>query len=152
MGLRRGAAALCLVFTLFFAVHVFVSSPEPTSATKTATPRMVQIADGIEKEVLQEGSGPTPTKGAKITVHCTGKLADGKKFWSTKDPGQQPFSFNVGVGQVIPGWDHGCMSMKKGEKAVLTVRGDKAYGAQGFPAWGIGPNATLKFEIEVLSF
>jgi FKBP-type peptidyl-prolyl cis-trans isomerase len=45
---------------------------------------------------------------------------------STKDPGQEPFSFNVGIGQVIEGWDKGCMSMKKGETAVLTVRGDKA--------------------------
>lgn len=69
---------------------------------------------------------------------------------STKDPGQKEFSFNVGVSQVIRGWDEGCLTMKKGECATLTVSGDYGYGKRGFPAWGIGPDATLIFEIEVL--
>ncbi|EGD79510.1 FKBP-type peptidyl-prolyl cis-trans isomerase [Salpingoeca rosetta] len=110
------------------------------------------LAGGLIKEVLRAGSGPTPPRGANITVHCTGYLDSGKKFWSTKDPGQQTFSFKVGLGQVIKGWDEGCMTMQKGEVARLTVPGPMAYGPQGFPAWGIGPNATLTFEIEVLDF
>ncbi|KAH8038184.1 hypothetical protein HPB51_024715 [Rhipicephalus microplus] len=55
---------------------------------------------------------------------------------STRDPGQQPFSFRVGVGEVIRGWDEGCLSMQKHELSRLTICGLKAYGAQGFPAWG----------------
>lgn len=73
------------------------------------------------------------------------------KFWSTKDPGQEPFSFNVGLGQVIKGWDEGVMTMKLGEVARITCTPDYAYGAAGFPAWGIMGDSTLIFEIEVLA-
>ncbi|XP_064652005.1 uncharacterized protein LOC135502797 [Lineus longissimus] len=118
----------------------------------------IKVEDGVSKQIIQEaGAGAAQLKiGQTITVHCTGSLAgaDGagdKKFWSTKDPGQKAFTFEVGIGKVIRGWDVGCLTMKVGEKAVLTVRGDKGYGKSGFPAWGITPNATLKFEIEVLS-
>ncbi len=70
---------------------------------------MQNISDGIDKEVLKPGNGTKPEKGSHISVHCTGFLhPSGKKFWSTKDPGQQVFEFDVGVGQVIPGWDIGC--------------------------------------------
>ncbi len=105
---------------------------------------------GVEKKVTQEGEGPTPRVGQTVTVQCTGILASGKKFWSTKDPGGEPFEFVIGRGQVIRAWDEGVMTMKLGEHATLTATGDYAYGARGFPAWGIGPNATLVFEIEVL--
>lgn len=69
---------------------------------------------GFEKEVLREGSGPNPTAGRNVTVHCTGYGKNGDlsvAFWSTKDPGQQPFTFRIGLGQVIKGWDEGVMSM-----------------------------------------
>ena len=109
---------------------------------------------GFEKEILKAGTGPKPVKGQKVTVHCTGYGKDGdlsKKFWSTKDPGQQPFSFNIGLGSVIKGWDEGVMGMQLGEVARLTCTPDYAYGEGGFPAWGIQPNSVLIFEIEVLS-
>ncbi|XBH64514.1 hypothetical protein VPH35_118264 [Triticum aestivum] len=109
---------------------------------------------GFEKEILKAGTGPKPVKGQKVTVHCTGYGKDGdlsKKFWSTKDPGQQPFSFNIGLGSVIKGWDEGVMGMQLGEVARLTCTPDYAYGSGGFPAWGIQPNSVLIFEIEVLS-
>eukprot|EP01034_Spumella_vulgaris_P037401 gene37401-46143_t len=96
---------------------------------------------GFEKEVLQAGSGAAPTKGKEVTVHCTGYGKNGDlnvKFWSTKDPGQVPFSFKIGLGQTL------------GEKARLTCSPDYAYGRDGFPAWGIMPNSVLIFEIEVL--
>ncbi|GAB9465219.1 hypothetical protein Gpo141_00002634 [Globisporangium polare] len=111
---------------------------------------------GVTKEILAEGSGETPTKGANVTVHCTGYGKDSdlsKKFWSTRDPGQEPFAFQVGLGQVIKGWDEGVLGMKLGEKARLTCSPDYAYGARGFGAWGypsLQPNSTLIFEIEVL--
>jgi FKBP-type peptidyl-prolyl cis-trans isomerase len=103
--------------------------------------------------LLREGRGPPPRAGDTITVHCTGSLSgpSPKKFWSTKDPGQKPFTFDVGLGRVIKGWDEGCLTMSEGEVAQLTIAGYKGYGAQGFPAWGITPNAELLFEIEILS-
>ncbi|KAK2190240.1 hypothetical protein NP493_85g02017 [Ridgeia piscesae] len=111
---------------------------------------VTKVSEGVTKEILREGGGPPVQKGENITVQCTGTVAEGnKKFWSTKDPGQKPFSFQVGLGNVIAGWDEGCMTMKKGEIAKLTIAGHKGYGAKGFPAWGIPPNATLIFEIEL---
>ncbi|XP_077490905.1 uncharacterized protein LOC144101638 [Amblyomma americanum] len=111
-----------------------------------------QITPGVLKTVIQPGIGPRPNVGDSITVHCTGLLTNPpRKFWSTRDPGQQPFSFRVGVGEVIRGWDEGCLSMQKHELSRLTICGLKAYGAQGFPAWGIPPNADLQFEIQILA-
>lgn len=69
---------------------------------------------GFEKAILREGSGAKPTRGKNVTVHCTGFGKNGdltQKFWSTKDPGQTPFTFKIGMGQVIKGWDEGVMTM-----------------------------------------
>jgi hypothetical protein len=68
----------------------------------------------FQKKVLREGTGPSPTPGRNVTVHCTGygKNRDlNQKFWSTKDPGQQPFTFCIGRNEVIKGWDEGVMTM-----------------------------------------
>lgn len=108
---------------------------------------------GIEKEILKSGKGPKPVPGQYVTVHCTGYGKNGdlsKKFWSTKDWGQKPFSFVIGQQQVIAGWDEGVLGMALGEVARLKCSPDYAYGAAGFPEWGIQPNSTLLFEIEVL--
>ncbi|XP_078433065.1 FK506-binding protein 12 isoform X1 [Wolffia australiana] len=108
---------------------------------------------GVEKQILRQGAGPRPVKGQNVTVHCTGFGKNGdlsQKFWSTKDPGQAPFSFRIGLGSVIKGWDEGVMNMQVGEVARLQCTPDYAYGAGGFPAWGIMPNSPLIFEIEVL--
>lgn len=110
---------------------------------------------GFVKTLLQAGSGPTPQRGQTVTVHCTGYGKNGNMndvFWSTKDPGQEPFSFKVGLGQVIKGWDESVIAMQLGEKARIECTPDYAYGPGGFPAWGILPNSPLIFEIEVLSF
>lgn len=110
---------------------------------------------GFTKTVLKEGNGVKPQRGQNVTVHCTGygKNRDlAIPFWSTKDPGQQPFTFPVGQGQVIKGWDESVIDMSQGEIAKIHCTPDYAYGAGGFPAWGIQPNSELVFEIEVLSF
>ena len=73
-------------------------------------------------------------------------------YTATKDPGQSVFKFKVGLGQVITGWDEGVLGMSIGETSRLTCTPDYAYGAGGFPAWGIMPDSTLVFEIELLSF
>mmetsp|Transcript_20760 Transcript_20760/g.43415 ORF Transcript_20760/g.43415 Transcript_20760/m.43415 type:complete len:112 (+) Transcript_20760:25-360(+) len=108
---------------------------------------------GFTKEVIVEGNGDGPTAGKKVVVHCTGYGKNNDlslPFWSTKDPGQTTFSFTIGMGQVIKGWDEGVMTMKKGETSRITCTPDYGYGESGFPAWGIMPNATLIFEIELL--
>lgn len=97
---------------------------------------------GVTRTVKRPGFGAIPKAGNTVTVHCTGYLpsANKKKFWSTHDD-NNPFSFTVGVGQVIRGWDEGVMQMQQGELAELMMSGDYAYGSRGFPAWGIPPNA-----------
>ena len=100
---------------------------------------------------LTAGSGKAISKGCTATVHAKGVVKEsGKKFWSTKDPGQKPFTYNAGVGQVIKGWDQGCLGMQIGEVRELLIPGHEGYGANGFPAWGIPPNGTLNFTLECL--
>ena len=139
--------------------------------------------NGTVYNILKEGSGAEVVKGSKVTVHATGVVKEtGKKFWSTKDPGQQPFSYKAGVGEVIKGcaaaaaaaaattaaarrrrrsprrtpplraarWDQGLLGMKLGEERQVIIPGAEGYGAAGFPAWGIPPDGTLDFTLEVL--
>lgn len=88
---------------------------------------------------------------SNVTVHATGFIKEtGEKFWSTKDPGQRPFKYQAGVGQVITGLDQGLMGMRKGERRKLIIPSSEGYGSKGFPAWGIRPNAVLDFTMECL--
>ncbi|EOD07433.1 hypothetical protein EMIHUDRAFT_218347 [Emiliania huxleyi CCMP1516] len=104
--------------------------------------------NGTVFNILKEGSGAEVAKGATVTVHATGVVKEsGKKFWSTKDPGQNPFTYRAGV---IKGWDQGLLGMKLGEERQVIIPGAEGYGAAGFPAWGIPPNGTLDFTLEVL--
>jgi FKBP-type peptidyl-prolyl cis-trans isomerase FkpA len=97
---------------------------------------------------LRAGTGAEAKAGDKVSVHYTGTLTDGTKFDSSRDRGQ-PFSFNLGRGQVIAGWDHGVAGMKVGGQRKLTIPPEEGYGARG--AGGvIPPNATLEFHVELL--
>jgi peptidylprolyl isomerase len=110
---------------------------------------------GFVKTLIRAGNGAKPTRGQNVTVHCTGYGKDrdmNSKFWSTKDTGQEPFTFAVGMGQVIKGWDESVIEMSLGEVAKIHCTPDYAYGAGGFAAWGIMPNSELIFEIEVLKY
>jgi FKBP-type peptidyl-prolyl cis-trans isomerase len=102
----------------------------------------------LEIEILNEGDGQEAKNGDKVSMHYTGWLTDGTKFDSSVDRGQ-PFRFGLGGGQVIRGWDQGIVGMKVGGKRKLTIPGDLAYGAQGYPGL-IPPNATLVFDVELL--
>ncbi|XP_015599993.1 peptidyl-prolyl cis-trans isomerase FKBP4 isoform X2 [Cephus cinctus] len=107
--------------------------------------------NGVLKEIIKGGTGDeTPAAGSKVTVHYTGTLLDGTKFDSSKDR-HEPFQFDLGKGSVIKAWDIGIATMKKGEVAVLTCAPEYAYGQSGSPPT-IPPNATLKFEVEMIDW
>ena len=116
---------------------------------KEKYPNAIRTASGLMYIVLKEGSGGSPTRGAIIEAHYTGRLLNGTKFDSSVDRGQ-PFHFTVGRGNVIKGWDEAFLSMKKGEKRILIVPPHLAYGDRGMGP--IPPKATLIFEVELLDF
>ncbi|AHE99430.1 FKBP-type peptidyl-prolyl cis-trans isomerase [Thioalkalivibrio paradoxus] len=105
-------------------------------------------ADELKIRVLKTGNGPEAAPNAEVTVHYTGWLDDGTQFDSSRDRGQ-PFTLPLGAGRVIPGWERGLQGMRVGEVRELIIPPGLAYGAHG--AGGvIPPNATLRFEIELL--
>lgn len=109
---------------------------------------MTTTPSGLMYEDITVGDGATPTTGQQCSVHYTGTLLDGTKFDSSRDRGA-PFSFAIGRGQVIKGWDEGVSTMKVGGRRKLTIPPELGYGARG--AGGvIPPNATLVFDVELL--
>jgi FKBP-type peptidyl-prolyl cis-trans isomerase len=99
-------------------------------------------------EDIEAGDGAQATPGDTVRVHYTGTLANGDKFDSSRDRGT-PFSFRLGAGQVIKGWDVGVAGMRVGGKRKLTIPAEEGYGERG--AGGvIPPNATLLFDVELL--
>jgi len=110
-------------------------------------PEVKTTASGLQYEVLQEGTGKTPTSADRVTVNYAGTLIDGTGFDSSYERGK-PASFRV-TG-VIKGWTEALQLMKEGSKYKLYIPGDLAYGERGSPP-KIGPNSTLIFEVELIS-
>jgi len=113
-------------------------APQPTIMNK----------EGVQVEILKDGTGAIAKKGDMVSVHYTGTLENGTKFDSSVDRGT-PFEFSLGAGQVIPGWDIGVEGMKVGEVRRLTIPSELAYGSSG-AGNAIPPNATLIFEVQLL--
>ena len=113
---------------------------------------MTTTATGLQYEDTKEGTGATAAKGQSVTVHYTGWLytngTQGTKFDSSKDR-NDPFVFSLGAGQVIKGWDEGVEGMKVGGARTLIIPAALGYGARG-AGGAIPPNATLKFDVELL--
>jgi FKBP-type peptidyl-prolyl cis-trans isomerase len=107
------------------------------------------MADTLQKEDLKQGTGAEAVAGKRVTVHYVGTLVDGSKFDSSRDRGKG-FSFGLGAGEVIRGWDEGVAGMKVGGLRKLTIPPQLGYGDRGYPPV-IPPRSTLIFEVELLS-
>ena len=132
-------------------VHVIAGALALMSTAATAAP--VATPSGLKYTDEVVGTGPAPQSGQSVTVHYTGWLdqggKQGTKFDSSRDRGQ-PFSFKIGAGQVIKGWDEGVATMKAGGRRTLVIPPELGYGARG--AGGvIPPNATLIFDVELIA-
>lgn len=139
------ALLLACVMLLGTPIAWAAESPDVTAETPMES---VTTASGLTYTDLVVGEGASPTTGQMVTVHYTGSLMDGTVFDSSHRR-NQPFSFQIGVGQVIKGWDEGVATMQIGGKRQLVIPPDLGYGSRG--AGGvIPPNATLNFEVELL--
>jgi peptidylprolyl isomerase len=135
--------------TLIFEVELISISPgAPLAPTEVEEAQYVTMESGLKYADLEVGEGPAPEDGQTVSVHYTGWLEDGTKFDSSLDRGQ-PFSFVLGAGRVIRGWDEGVATMKVGGRRQLVIPPDLAYGEAG-AGDVIPPNATLIFEVELL--
>ncbi|KAF9428058.1 FK506 binding protein proline rotamase rapamycin-binding protein [Entomortierella beljakovae] len=104
---------------------------------------------GVTVEQITPGDGKTyPKQGQKVKIHYVGTLTNGTKFDSSRDR-NDPFITDIGVGAVIKGWDEGVPQLSLGEKAILRITSDYAYGPRGFPPV-IPANSDLIFEVELL--
>ncbi|MCZ6880793.1 MAG: FKBP-type peptidyl-prolyl cis-trans isomerase [Gammaproteobacteria bacterium] len=126
-----------------------------TVASKEARMELVELDNGLKYLLLAEGAGAAIEAGQNAMVHYTGWLYDqslaegkGEKFDSSRDRGQ-PFSFPLGAGRVIKGWDLGVAGMKVGERRMLIIPAELGYGSRG-ASGAIPPNADLLFDVELL--
>ncbi len=141
-------AWVCVAFLLLFALTRYDRVTQSTSNKSTIKKTMNTDTLIIEDEVI--GTGEEAKAGDVVTVHYAGTLADGTAFDASRDRGDSGFSFTLGVGQVIKGWDQGVAGMKVGGKRKLTIPSNLAYGDRA--VGGVIPaNATLIFEVELLS-
>ncbi|MFN3926184.1 MAG: FKBP-type peptidyl-prolyl cis-trans isomerase [Pseudanabaenaceae cyanobacterium] len=139
---------LVSILVIVVAQLTATAAPATTPTTPFSMDNLQTTPSGLQYKILKEGTGKMPQRGQTAIVHYTGTLEDGTKFDSSRDR-NSPFQFQVGVGQVIKGWDEGIMMMKEGERRLLVIPPNLGYGARG--AGGvIPPNAKLIFDVELL--
>jgi peptidylprolyl isomerase len=149
-GNRNKVIAISLIALLAVAAVVYVLSSTRSSSSPPSDSRGEEVATASGLKYIDEvvGTGNSPSLGKTVSVHYTGTLQNGTKFDSSYDRGQ-PFSFPIGMGRVIKGWDEGVMTMKEGGKRKLIIPPDLGYGSRGYPP-NIPGNATLVFEVNLL--
>jgi peptidylprolyl isomerase len=132
------------------------SSPNPnttqstTTVQQATTPASASNIQGMTVQDIKEGTGTAAVNGDQVTVNYVGTLTDGTTFDSSISR-NQPFTFTLGVGQVIKGWDLGVAGMKVGGERELVIPPSLGYGSQGTPGGPIPPNATLIFTVYLLT-
>ena len=145
-------------FNAIEAFRIFEGSREQREAEEKAKQKALldtvaagydETASGLRYQILQKGDGKQATKGAGVSVHYKGQLLDGTVFDSSYKR-KEPIDFNVGLGQVISGWDEGILLLQVGDKARFVIPSNLGYGSAG--AGGvIPPNATLIFDVELMA-
>ncbi len=135
--------------TLVFEVELLdvQDKPKPPTMPDLNSLNLSKMKSGLQYFDVVLGTGDKPKTGQKVIVHYSGWLTDGSLFDSSVPRGQ-PFTFTLGMGQVIKGWDEGVADMSVGGKRILVIPANLAYGEQGRPS--IPPNSTLVFEVELL--
>lgn len=134
-----------LVIALIVVALAYFVWPKTNQPAGVASSFNIQ---GMNIEILKQGSGEGAKTGNSVTVHYTGTLENGTKFDSSVDRGE-PFSLTLGENRVIQGWELGLLGMKTGEKRKLTIPPELGYGSRGAGSL-IPPNSTLIFEVEML--
>ena len=109
----------------------------------------ITTGSGLKYIDIEQGTGDGPIASQTVAIHYTGWLEDGTKFGSSVDRGR-PFTFKIGAGQVIAGWDEGLATMQLCGRRRLIIPPDLAYGERGAAGGVIPPNATLIFDVELL--
>lgn len=139
---------MTLIMTILVVTSILGGGTIMTTSGQPSNTQEVTTSSGLKYVDQVIGTGEVAVAGKTANVHYTGWLENGKKFDSSVDRGQ-PFSFPLGAGRVIKGWDEGVQGMKVGGKRKLTIPSDLGYGSRG--AGGvIPPNATLIFDVELL--
>ncbi|NJK35314.1 MAG: FKBP-type peptidyl-prolyl cis-trans isomerase [Oscillatoriales cyanobacterium SM2_2_1] len=145
-----GITAVCILLIVIaqMTAPAAIAAPANMAQTPNTMTDLIMTASGLKYKDVKVGDGATPKTGQTVVVHYTGTLEDGTKFDSSRDR-NSPFSFKLGVGQVIKGWDEGLSTMNVGGRRTLVIPPELGYGARG--AGGvIPPNATLIFDVELL--
>jgi len=122
------------------------SNSNSNSNNQVANVEQAQVQ--VQSQDIKVGEGDIAIAGKTVTVNYTGMFSDGKKFDSSLDPGRTPFTFKLGTGMVIKGWDIGVEGMRVGGKRILVIPPELGYGSQAYGP--IPANSTLIFEVELL--
>lgn len=146
--MRPTLAAMAIVALMISGCGKEESGAAKSSGKPVESANMIKLESGVEYKDIEVGTGPEAKEGDVLTVHYKGWLDDGTVFDSSRKPGASAFSFKLGAGDVIPGWDKGLVGMKVGGMRELKIPPSLAYGDQEQP--NIPANSTLHFTVELL--